>query len=1103
MKGVLSLFLFFLLFTSNCFGFNLSVKTVTETCSGNGVLNFAITNQDSNGSIVFYIYKLPDTNVPIATITSNSLTGLFAGDYLVIAKETVGSITTSQQQNATITNSIAPLTYAIKTLNQACSTTSNISIDISTGNPNSYQIISGPLLFPAQSGNTFNGLPVGTYKVKVLDVCGNSVVQTFTVTLNPTDLNISQPNITNLIPIDCNKVKVTQTISSASGTVIGYPLNIQYQLNVPSSPSPIFINKIISSGNLTSQDVSVVIPNYSNQSYPYTITITDACGTTYPASNFQISPKISLVGSIVNLDCDKYNFKLTANNFSTSYTIFFLSAPAGFVPVNFNSSYPGPFTINELLFGSNTNVVPFGNYVVSITDTCGNTTTTTFNVVSIPPSIVASAAHNGCLTDNGWIHLEIPNYKIVTAVITAAPASYPFPIPNDITASIDPNSMINLNPMPLGNYTIKLTDNCNDTLPPVNITVPVYTDQGISTDFRPGCDLDKTSIKITSNNGKLTSVIITAAPAGFGYNLPHDFSNNITNYGAFYMDNLPSGNYTFSTIDECGFTSQTNLTLVGYTITSNVFSLETNCGSFNIPLKHTSNGNANESFWLQKQLPSGAWGNPISNITYTEGTVPNNTNSLSIANNTTNYNLTFNGTFRIIHSFSTFNNGSDFNNGTVSSIEKNCIEILSPTLSFNQVLEIVDVYRMACNPSGSLDVVVIANGAPPLKYSIIDSNGTVIFDNGSNHIFSNLAAGIYRFQVEDSCGNSVNSTFDVSKLLSLATINIPCDMAQCVDVITGNESFNLSSQNSTILGNQSPSKYTLSYHTSLNEAQTGINPIQNFTDFIPTSNPQNIYIRLIYNLLPNCYQTGNFTLLVNKNPKLKLLSSYLECNTNPVTLNASYGNPPSTVYLWSNGDTTPTTVVSQIGENNLIVTASNVYTTCNNIPLACSTTKEVKVTLTPTPTIDHIETQDWTENNNSITVITAQEGVFEYSIDGTNYQDNNQFTGLLPGIYTVYVRDVKGCKTVDQTVALLDYPRFFTPNGDGYNENWYIKNSEFEPNLKVYIFDRYGKMLTSFNSNSTGWDGIYNGKLMYSDDYWFEVYRQDGKIFKGHFTLKR
>ena len=105
--------------------------------------------------------------------------------------------------------------------------------------------------------------------------------------------------------------------------------------------------------------------------------------------------------------------------------------------------------------------------------------------------------------------------------------------------------------------------------------------------------------------------------------------------------------------------------------------------------------------------------------------------------------------------------------------------------------------------------------------------------------------------------------------------------------------------------------------------------------------------------------------------------------------------------------------------------------------------------------------------------------------------------------YTVYIRDKNGCGVISENVFLMYYPKFFTPNNDGVNDTWHIYNSSLEPNNKIYIYNRYGKLLKELNPNSSGWDGTINGRLMPTEDYWFVVYRDNGKQYRGHFSLKR
>jgi gliding motility-associated-like protein len=82
---------------------------------------------------------------------------------------------------------------------------------------------------------------------------------------------------------------------------------------------------------------------------------------------------------------------------------------------------------------------------------------------------------------------------------------------------------------------------------------------------------------------------------------------------------------------------------------------------------------------------------------------------------------------------------------------------------------------------------------------------------------------------------------------------------------------------------------------------------------------------------------------------------------------------------------------------------------------------------------------------------------------------------------------------------------FFTPNGDGINDIWTISGfpETNQENIQLAVYDRYGKLLSSFTSKDRGWDGTYNGENMPTDDYWFRIQFSDGRVETGNFTLKR
>jgi gliding motility-associated-like protein len=105
----------------------------------------------------------------------------------------------------------------------------------------------------------------------------------------------------------------------------------------------------------------------------------------------------------------------------------------------------------------------------------------------------------------------------------------------------------------------------------------------------------------------------------------------------------------------------------------------------------------------------------------------------------------------------------------------------------------------------------------------------------------------------------------------------------------------------------------------------------------------------------------------------------------------------------------------------------------------------------------------------------------------------------------LYVRDQNGCGTNVIQINVIGYLKFFTPNNDGANDFWQVKgiDNQFQANSTISIFDRYGKLITQIQPNAQGWDGTFNGQALPASDYWFKVNLEDGRIFKGHFSLKR
>jgi gliding motility-associated-like protein len=143
--------------------------------------------------------------------------------------------------------------------------------------------------------------------------------------------------------------------------------------------------------------------------------------------------------------------------------------------------------------------------------------------------------------------------------------------------------------------------------------------------------------------------------------------------------------------------------------------------------------------------------------------------------------------------------------------------------------------------------------------------------------------------------------------------------------------------------------------------------------------------------------------------------------------------------------------------------------------------------------------------NPSVTVVVTPAGDYEYQIDNGAFQTSNVFTDVSSGQHQIAVRNECG-SLGPKTVTIIDYPQYFTPNGDGYHDTWNISALSGQANAKIYIFDRFGKLLKEIRPSSYGWDGTFNGLALPSTDYWFVVSYEENnqsKEFKSHFALKR
>ncbi|WP_396147549.1 gliding motility-associated C-terminal domain-containing protein [Flavobacterium sp.] len=826
--------------------FSLVVTKTDETCTGNGSLSFNVQNTSPGATIIYSIYLLPNVTTPIAVTQSNSLTGLNAGNYSVNALQSLGALSNSVQQGIEINNLIESIAFDLSGQPQTCQNNGGITVNVTNGNPSTYEIISGPIIVSPQSSNIFTNLISGVYNIRVNDVCGDGVVQTYTLSSSiNSNLTIS-PFSTVCQLTNCNTIDGSFLIQALLNTTISYPLNVVFTVQPPSG-APISFNQVIATGAVNVTEVNLNIPFYYNQSYSYNIVVTDTCNNiaTY---NGVINKTLTLGLTQPSPSSCQRGIELNLCNFVPPYTVNFISSPQGFNPTIFNPNHPGPF-IGETSYNPTINEeMPLGNYIIEVTDSCGhvaqsqitlldgipdfqlmpfddcsptsiinipnvsppvtsviitaapvqanlslpfvaytNPTGGLFNMslnfsgiytftgtnicgatfsfdVEVPPYIpptlsVIGNAYPGCNLFNGYINVEMstPGPELVTVLVTDAPIAYGNSLPHDISQYISqPNNVsLTLGNLPVGSYTFSVVDSCGNTYVETTIVSVVISQTPLAVSFLKGCGGDVGSLTLASYNGGLQTVIINSAPSTFTQTLPYDVSFNIASNGWFYMNSLPIGTYTFYTKDICNVEIVTTIEVSGYQVIQDEILVEGSCGAFNLGMQYIVNELSTHFYWLQKWNPiSNQWEHPITGTTYINGTLPTVLNSYSLSNLTVNYNIASLGTFRIIKTHEIFSNG-------VSTL-LNCIEVIRE-FEFNGGLKITSAYTFPCNNSN--EVIIIANGIPPLTYRITSKDGLpFVVNNGTSNIFSGLQPGIYNFQVQDTCGNIVNRLFDITTL---------------------------------------------------------------------------------------------------------------------------------------------------------------------------------------------------------------------------------------------------------------------------------------------------------------------------------------------------
>ncbi len=398
---------------------------------------------------------------------------------------------------------------------------------------------------------------------------------------------------------------------------------------------------------------------------------------------------------------------------------------------------------------------------------------------------------------------------------------------------------------------------------------------------------------------------------------------------------------------------------------------------------------------------------------------------------------------------------------------------VSPIITNNDASLAVSYHLTASDANASPSV----NPINPVSFNNADATASIVYA---------------RVQNAFGCFSISTVKLSVSSTLLPTGFNYEltaCDKDANAD---GFFAFNLT-EASTVFINQLPAGQPLSIHyfRTLDDAQLELNEITTANYINETKDSQILYVRVENDDDGNCFGIGPFlTLTVQQIPQFEVNPIAIVClNLPPITLE-TFNPQGNYTYQWTDaaGDVISNDYFAEVSSAGIYTVIANSDLNCESFPK----TVTVSASDVATITMNDITVVDDSDNN-SITVNNTNLGLggYEFSLDAPfgPFQDETYFENLIPGTYTLYVSDKNSCGVAALDVAILGFPKFFTPNDDGQNDTWKVLGNE-NNNIQIsaiYVFDRFGKLVAEVDLNGEGWDGFYNGERLPASDYWYLV----------------
>lgn len=978
-------------------------------------------------------------------ITQN-ISALTANNYVVTITDANGCQTST---GATVTQPYSPLAIDLVSFNdKSCNGGVNDgAITVSTyGGTTPYNFAWSNLA----TTENISGISDGTYTLNVSDSkgCLASLTQTLTV---PTPL-VQSAIVTDAKCFGGNDGEITGAAAGGSA-----PYNYSW-----------------SNGSVSNTILNLTAGNN-------TLTVTDDKSCTsvaiYTVGQPLTYPSVAIAATAVNCyGGSNANIDVTPAGGTPGYTFVWSNANNELIP-----------NTTEDLFG-----LPKGTYNVQATDANGCSTSNSITIVQPLAPLSASAT----LTN---INCFGQATGAINQTVIGGTAPYAYLWSNGATTQ-------SLSAIASGVYTVNIVDNNGCTaIYSYTLTQPSAPITGTSSATNVNCN--------GGNNGTVSSVIN-------GGTLPYTYiwsnGGNTAN-----INTLTAGNYTLTLNDAkgCSF----NLSQI---VTEPVAPLTASNTVVNVGCFGASTGSVD--------------------VTVAGGTLPynyqwwNQTNQFmsEVTQDLVNKPI---GTYTVVITDS---------KGCEISTVANVIQPSAP-LNIAHIMDDVD-----CNggTSGALDLTT-TGGTSPYSFSWVSGQST--------EDISGIAAGSYSVTTTDNNGCTLSKTMEVTEPISPLSTSLQANEIKCNGNATGEVTsatqggtapytYAWSNGSSSMsIGNVVAGIYSLTVTDSkgcftftgatVTEPANALNTVPTITDASCYSySDGKIQLAVTGGTQPYTFSWSNNNAVILNNPSETLgnlpASDYLvrikdknQCEweqlitvgqpmpfvaTTTPTPALCFNNPSGSVDLTVTGGTTPYSYSwsNSATSQNISNVLAGIYTVSVTDAQGCIVRDSSRVTqpidiyissvIQPISCIDQMD---------AAINLTTSGGVQPYVYSWSNGAVTQDIAGLIEGTYLFTVTDANGCQKMQSYII---YPEekecvnpvnTFTPNGDNYNDTWFIENLDLYPSATVQVFNKWGNEVHSQEGVYVPWDGTFEGQPLPADVYYYIILLNNGQENKytGSITIIR